>query len=75
MHKHHGKTEGTFIDPICGMTVSPESAARSLESGGEKIYFCSNGCLEKFKKQAEAPKMPPAGMVQLGRKNRRQKIL
>jgi len=39
------------IDPICGMTVNPETAAGSLEQNGETIYFCSNGCLEKYKKQ------------------------
>ena len=65
MHKHDTKTEGAFIDPICGMTVSPESAAASLEFAGKTVYFCSAGCYEKFKKQTEAPK--PA-MVQLGRK-------
>ena len=56
-----------FIDPICGMTVSPETAAGSLEFGGKSVYFCSIGCLEKFKKQIETAKTQPA-MVQLGRK-------
>jgi Cu+-exporting ATPase len=67
MHEHQTKTVGNFIDPVCGMTVSPESAAGSLQQGGETIYFCSKGCLEKFKKQIETPKAAPA-MVQLGRK-------
>lgn len=47
--------EGTHIDPICKMRVSPETAAGSLEHNGETIYFCSKGCLEKYKKQIEAP--------------------
>ena len=34
-----------FIDPICGMTVTPETAAGSLEVRGETYYFCSKGCL------------------------------
>jgi len=51
MHEHQTKTVENFIDPICGMTVSPESAAGSLEVGGETIYFCSKGCLEKYKQQ------------------------
>ena len=67
MHEQHSKTEEKFIDPICGMTVSPETAAGSLETGGETFYFCSKGCLEKFKNQLEMPKIQPA-MVQLGRK-------
>jgi P-type Cu+ transporter len=57
----------TFIDPICGMKVLPETAAGKIEHNGEIVYFCSNGCLEKFKKQAEPPKTQPQ-TVQLGRK-------
>lgn len=67
MHKHHIKGEDNFIDPICGMTVSPDTAAASLEFDGKIVYFCSKGCLEKFKKQMESPP-PQQGMVQLGRK-------
>lgn len=52
-------TNKTFIDPICGMTVKPENAAGKLEHNGETIYFCSQGCLEKYKKQIEAPKNSP----------------
>lgn len=60
------KTE-KFIDPICGMTVTPETAAGSLEFEGNSIYFCSTGCLTKFKKQNELPKIQ-SSMVQIGRK-------
>ncbi len=67
MHEHQTKREGKFIDPICGMTVSPETATGSVEADGETVYFCSQGCLEKFKKQIEQKKAQPA-MVQLGRK-------
>ena len=35
-------------DPICGMTVSSETAAGEYEYKGETYYFCSKGCLEKF---------------------------
>ncbi|WP_447599677.1 heavy metal translocating P-type ATPase [Nitrospira sp. Nam80] len=37
------------IDPVCGMTVRPESAAGSYQHGGKTYYFCSEGCLEKFR--------------------------
>jgi Cu+-exporting ATPase len=37
------------IDPICGMTVSLETAAGEYEFDGQKYHFCSKGCLEKFK--------------------------
>ena len=59
------KEKQEFIDPICGMKVSPETAAASFEFGGKTTYFCSKGCYEKFKKQIETPQAP---MVQLGRK-------
>ncbi len=59
--------KATFTDPICGMKISPETAAGKIEHNGETVYFCSNSCLEKFKKQIEMPKVQPQ-MVQLGRK-------
>ena len=37
------------IDPICGMTVDPSSAAGSTEYEGKTYYFCSTHCLHKFK--------------------------
>lgn len=61
------QTTKKFTDPICGMQVSPETAAGKLEHNGETVYFCSNSCLEKFKKQIEMPKVQPQ-MVQLGRR-------
>ncbi|MEP6976405.1 MAG: heavy metal-binding domain-containing protein, partial [Spartobacteria bacterium] len=38
----------TFTDPICGMTVTPETAAAVVEREGAKIYFCSTHCRDKF---------------------------
>jgi Cu+-exporting ATPase len=35
-------------DPVCGMTVDPQSAAGALEHEGVKYYFCHPNCLEKF---------------------------
>lgn len=61
------QTTKTFTDPICGMKVAPETAAGKLEHNGETVYFCSNSCLEKFKKQTEATKSQPQ-IVQLGRR-------
>ncbi len=37
------------IDPICGMMVSPETAAGEFEYDGKTYYFCGVGCLNKFK--------------------------
>jgi Cu+-exporting ATPase len=38
----------TAIDPICGMTVDPTTAAGSYFHDGTTYYFCSKGCLQKF---------------------------
>lgn len=35
-------------DPVCGMTVKPETAAGSHEYEGHTYFFCSRRCLEKF---------------------------
>lgn len=35
-------------DPICGMEVESEQTAFEFE--GKKYFFCSKGCLERFKK-------------------------
>jgi P-type Cu+ transporter len=37
------------IDPVCGMTVDPATAAGAWPHGGATYYFCSVGCLERFK--------------------------
>ncbi|NNE98504.1 MAG: heavy metal translocating P-type ATPase [Pyrinomonadaceae bacterium] len=46
-------SEKTYIDPICGMTVLPETAAASYQSadGGETVYFCAEGCKQKYLSQ------------------------
>jgi xanthine dehydrogenase accessory factor len=38
----------TAIDPVCGMGVAVTDAAISLERGGEHVYFCSEGCRERY---------------------------
>ena len=37
-------------DPVCGMFVSTE-VSRRLKRGGETLHFCSEECLEKFRRQ------------------------
>jgi len=36
------------IDPVCGMKLTPASAAFTHAHGGTIHYFCATGCLEKF---------------------------
>ena len=42
------------IDPVCGMTVSPESAIGSFLYKGKTYYFCATGCLNKFKQDPDS---------------------
>ncbi len=35
------------VDPVCGMRVEPETAARA-ERQGVTYYFCSTRCHQKF---------------------------
>ena len=37
-----------MIDPICDMTVEPDTAAGKADYDGEKYYFCSVHCLKLF---------------------------
>ncbi len=46
-------TKQTFTDPICGMKLEPESAAAVVERDGEKFYFCSTHCRDKFVGETE----------------------
>jgi Cu+-exporting ATPase len=67
------------IDPVCGMTVDPASAAGSVEHEGKKYYFCSTHCVHKFRADPERylhpgakpeampvapPAAPPGGKVE-----------
>ncbi len=36
-------------DPVCGMRVSPKTAAYVLKTKKNEVYFCGSGCYKKFK--------------------------
>ncbi len=55
-----------FKDPICGMTVTPETAAATHEQDGIRYHFCAVGCRDKFVAQNRPASAAPSGMVQLG---------
>ena len=49
-HAHHPKppvAPGSMIDPVCGMTVSPDSPHQARHEG-QDFHFCSAGCRSKF---------------------------
>jgi Cu+-exporting ATPase len=65
-HFHH---PFMAIDPICGMTVDPASAAGRFDYKGVTYYFCANACLEKFKADPEGALHPPSSnLITLGKK-------
>lgn len=37
------------IDPVCGMKLTPATAAFTHTVDGHLYYFCASGCLEKYK--------------------------
>jgi xanthine dehydrogenase accessory factor len=38
----------TAVDPVCGMEVAVGDQSLSLERDGERVYFCSEGCRERY---------------------------
>ena len=44
----------TVFDPVCGMTVNPETAAGSMVHRGKWYYFCHPNCLRKFQADPES---------------------
>ncbi len=42
------------IDPVCGMTVEPATAAGSYDYQGTRYYFCNPSCLTRFKADPES---------------------
>ncbi len=48
------------IDPVCGMTVEPATAAGSHDYQGTRYYFCNPSCLTRFKADPESFLKPRA---------------
>ena len=46
---HHAPAANTVKDPVCGMNVDPAKTQHHTRLGDNDYYFCSKGCLEKFK--------------------------
>src|SRR3954470_20965032 len=53
---HHSPTggESSAIDPVCGMTVDPATAAGAFDYKGTRYCFCNPSCLAKFKANPES---------------------
>jgi Cu+-exporting ATPase len=42
------------VDPVCGMTISPDEAVGHIEHSGRTYYFCAQSCLDRFRADPEA---------------------
>lgn len=38
------------IDPVCGMSIDPTTAAATTKFEDRDYYFCSTGCRDEFEK-------------------------
>ena len=48
-HQHdHAAAGAGVVDPVCGMTVDPETSKHRSDYGGVTYHFCSAGCRTKF---------------------------
>ncbi|HEY6616923.1 MAG TPA: heavy metal-binding domain-containing protein, partial [Vicinamibacterales bacterium] len=53
-HSHAAVAPVEVVDPVCGMTISPEDAVGNIEHKGQTYYLCSQGCLDQFRATPEA---------------------
>ncbi|MCW5683586.1 MAG: heavy metal translocating P-type ATPase [Pseudolabrys sp.] len=71
-HHHAPSSVGEQVrDPVCGMIVDPHTTPHQHQFEGRAYYFCSAGCLSKFKAEPrkylagkQAPQAPvPEGTI------------
>jgi Cu+-exporting ATPase len=48
-HNHVTATAAEVVDPVCGMSISPDDAVGQVDHKGTTYYFCSESCLEQFR--------------------------
>ena len=47
------QTEDKLVDPVCGMSVTKETAAGNYAYNGKTYYFCSKSCKDNFTKDPQ----------------------
>jgi Cu+-exporting ATPase len=47
------QTEQKLVDPVCGMTVTKETAFGTYTYKGQTYYFCSKACKDNFTKDPQ----------------------
>ncbi|MDD2850787.1 MAG: YHS domain-containing protein [Desulfuromonadaceae bacterium] len=51
-NNNQGESEETHRDPVCGVYVSEEAAVIGRYNG-QRHYFCSMNCLDKYREQLD----------------------
>jgi Cu+-exporting ATPase len=63
-HDHDGADHGKVLDPVCGMSVDPQTSKHRFDHHGTTHHFCSAGCRTKFATSPQQylgkAKTPPA---------------
>jgi P-type Cu+ transporter len=47
-HRHDAPGKATVLDPVCGMTVNPDTSKHRFDHDGTVSHFCSAACRSKF---------------------------
>jgi P-type Cu+ transporter len=50
----HAAAPAEVLDPVCGMTISPDDAVGHVEHNERTYYFCSQSCLDRFRAEPDA---------------------
>jgi Cu+-exporting ATPase len=53
-HGHAAVARLEVLDPVCGMTISPDDAVGHVDYKGQTYYFCSQSCLDQFQSTPDA---------------------
>lgn len=51
---HHGPAAALATDPVCGMTVDPQTAKQRCDHLGHAYFFCCARCRERFMADPES---------------------
>jgi len=60
-HDQTAVAPAEVLDPVCGMTISPDDAVGHIDHKGRTYYFCSQGCLEQFRANPDLFLAEPPG--------------
>ena len=56
-HDSHTPARATVtavLDPVFGMTISPDDAVGHVDHKGTTYYFCSDNCVQQFRANPDA---------------------